>query len=138
MTERRSAMSHDIYGPGFLDRFKSKRKPATTTQGPDAPARLPRHQGLWASTPLNELLDRQNDDLYPARLRLLLLLQIRTRRGSKSVAVTNAMAQGIGLDRHQKRVCLKYLETQGRIAVERAGQKNPIVSLLKRQWGSCG
>jgi hypothetical protein len=97
-----------------------------------ATVRLPRHNGLWASVSLNELLDRQNDDLYPARLRLLLFLRIRTRRGEKSITVTNTMAWEIGLDRAQKHVCLKYLEAQGHITVQRDGLKNPIASLRKR------
>jgi len=112
--------------------------PASLNQGKrrDAPARLPRHQGLWASVPLAELTDRRRDGTYSARTRLLLYLRIKSRRGQKPVVLTNTMAEEIGLDRHQKCVCLGYLEAQGDISVERAGRKNPIVTV--RQFPSRG
>lgn len=131
-------MPADEFGPDFLDRFKSKRKPAaTTTSTPkaDAPARLPRHKGLWASVPLAELTDRRNDGIYPARARLLLYLAIKSRRGQKPVRLTNEMAAEIGLDRPLKCKALRYLESQGCVTVVQVGQQAPWVTLL--QTSSC-
>jgi hypothetical protein len=119
-----------------LDRFKSKRKAATTAptsldpgeQQAKRRAKLPRHHGLWASVPLEVLANRRQWGLIPARLRLLLYVQIRSRRGQQPMALTNAMAEEIGLDRKQKWVCLASLEADGYVVVERAGKKTPIVA----------
>jgi len=122
----------------WLDRFKSKRKPATAAplspnegKACDVPARLPRHQGLWASVPLAELTDRRNDGIYSARTRLLLYLAIKSRRGQRPVRLTNEMAGEIGLGRQLKCETLRYLESQGRVTVVQAGQQVPWVTLLQ-------
>ena len=81
------------------------------------------------SVPLEELTDRQRDGTYSARTRLLLYLRIKSRRGQKPVVLTNAMAEEIGLDRHQKRICLNYLMDCGDIDVERQGKRNPVVTV---------
>jgi hypothetical protein len=86
------------------------------------------HHGLWASVPLEVLADRRRWGLIPARLRLLLYVQIRSRRGQQPMALTNAMAEQIGLDRKQKWVCLASLEADGYVVVERAGKKTPLVA----------
>jgi hypothetical protein len=91
--------------------------------------RLPRHEGLWAAVTLKELMDRRRDGTYSARTRLLLYLRIKSRRGQRPVVLRNAMAKEIGLDRHQKRVCLHYLEAEGDISVERVGHQNPIITV---------
>ena len=63
------------YGPDFLDRFKSKRQPTTSTptasdkgKAGNAPTRLPRHKGLWASVPLEVLTDRRHWGTHPGSL----------------------------------------------------------------------
>jgi hypothetical protein len=117
-----------------LDRFKSKRKPATPTppssdegQTCNAPARLPRQRSYWAPVPLEVLTDRRHWGLIPARFRLLLYIQIKSWRGQKPRALTNAMAEEIGF-RKQKRACLGSLEADGYVTVVRAGKKTPIVA----------
>jgi hypothetical protein len=92
-------------------------------------ARLPRHQGLWAAVTLEELTNRRRDGTFSARTRLLLYLRIKSRRGQKPVVLTNTMAEEIGLDRRQKRICLNYLEACGDVAVERQGKRSPVVSV---------
>jgi hypothetical protein len=121
-----------------MDRFKSKRKPAAAAppssdegKACNAPTRLPRHQGLWASVPLAELIDRRNDGIYSARARLLLYLTVKSRRGQRPVRLTNEMAAEIGLDRPLKCKTLRYLESQGRVTVVQVGQQAPWVTLLQ-------
>jgi hypothetical protein len=115
-----------------LDRFKSKRKPTTAAPSPDnAPTRLPRQQGLWASIPLAELLDRGNDEIYSARTRLLLYLAVKSRRGQRPVRLTNEMVAEVGLDRRRKCDALRYLESQGRVRVVQVGQHAPWIYLLQ-------
>ena len=133
-----NAATDDTYGPDFLDRFKSKRQPTTSTptesdkgKASSAPTRLPRHKGLWASVPLAELLDRGNDEIYSARTRLLLYLAIKSRRGQRPVRLTNEMAAEIGLDRRRKCEALRYLESQDRVTVVQVGQHVPWVYLLQ-------
>jgi hypothetical protein len=103
----------------------------TTTVVTPKPQRrsLPRHQGLWASVSLEELSDQRYHSLMPARLRLLLFLRIRTRRGSRAFRLTNEAAAEIGLDRKWKWKCLRSLETDGFITVEQAGQRVPVITL---------
>jgi hypothetical protein len=113
--------SDDAYGPDFLDRFKSKRQPTTPAptasdkgKAGSAPTRLPRQPGYWAPVPLAELLDRGNDEIYPARTRLLLYLVIKSRRGQRPVRLTNEMAAEIGLDRRRK--CEAYVTSNPKAA----------------------
>jgi hypothetical protein len=80
-----------------MDRFKSKRQPTKrqpTTAAPpsdegaevcNAPTRLPRQQGYWAPVPLEVPTDRRHWGLIPARFRLLLYIQIKSRRGEKPI-----------------------------------------------------
>jgi hypothetical protein len=84
---------------------------------------------LWDKILLAQLTDRRWDDYYPARTRLLHYLRIVSYRGTKPVRLTNEMAAGIGLDRHQKRICLHRLEADGHIQVERPGQQVPVVTM---------
>jgi hypothetical protein len=123
----------------WLARFRYKRKPATAAlasshegKACDAPARLPRQPGYWAPVPLEVLTDRRHWGLIPARFRLLLYIQIKSRRGQKQIPLTNAMAEEIGLDRHQKCVCLGALEAEDYVTVEQIGKKNPRVTV--RPW----
>jgi hypothetical protein len=127
-----------------MDRFKSKRQPTKrqpTTAAPpsdeggevcNAPTRLPRQQGYWAPVPLEVLTDRRHWGLIPARFRLLLYIQIKSRRGEKPIPLTNAMAEEIGLNRRQKWVWLGALEAEGYVTVEQIGKRNPIVA--SRSW----
>jgi hypothetical protein len=119
----------------WLARFRYKREPATAAPASshegkacDAPARLPRQPGYWAPVPLEVLTDRRHWGLIPARFRLLLYIQIKSRRGQKQIPLTNAMAEEIGLDRHQKYACLSSLEADGYVTVVRSGKKNPLVA----------
>jgi hypothetical protein len=132
------ATTDDVYGPNFLDRFKSKHRaaaaaPTASDKGKagNAPTRLPRQPGYWAPVPLAELLDRGNDEIYSARTRLLLYLAIKSRRGQRPVRLTNEMAAEIGLDRRRKCEALRYLESQGRVTVVQVGQHVPWVYLLQ-------
>jgi hypothetical protein len=102
------------------------------------PQKLARHKNLFASVTLTDLADRQHDETFSARTRLLLYLQIKSRRGAKPVSLTNAMALEIGLDRQQKRVCLRYLETRGYVTVEQSGQASPRVTLYPRPVANRG
>jgi hypothetical protein len=104
-------------------------KPAVLDTGNLRPMRIPRHKGLWASTPMEMLTNRQHDALIPSRLRLLLYLQIKSRRGGRTVTLTNAMAKEIGLDRHQKCLCLSFLKDHGYVDVKQAGLKTPTVTV---------
>ena len=61
--------------------------------------------------------------------RLYLLLQYVTRRGARSVRLTNELAAEAGLDRHHKSRLLKQLEIQGLVKVTRRGQHNPEVAM---------
>ena len=92
--------------------------------------RLPRHPGLWAAVPLEELTDRRHDGTYSARARLLLFLRIKSRRGQRTWRLTNEDAASIGLDRPLKWRCLRYLELGGYVSVERHGQQVPVVTVL--------
>jgi hypothetical protein len=93
-------------------------------------ARLSRHQGLWASVPLEELTDRRHDETYSARTRLLLFLRIKSRRGQRTWRPTNEDAAEIGLDRPQKLRCLRYLELGGYVSVDRRGKQVPVVTVM--------
>ena len=67
---------------------------------------------LWARIFLARLTDRSWDDFHPPKLRLLLYLQIKSRRGKRQVHLTNKLAAEIGLSRQQKARCLRELEAR--------------------------
>jgi hypothetical protein len=50
--------------------------------------------------------------MFPARLRLYLYLQIKSRRGSRPIRFTNAMATEVGLRRQNKMRALRWLEAK--------------------------
>jgi hypothetical protein len=48
---------------------------------------------------MSEITDRRNDHIYPARIRLLLYLQMVSRGGKRPVRLTNEAVAEIGLSR---------------------------------------
>ena len=119
-TEGGTAMS----GTVNLDRFRSKRSKQADNGEKTARFKQSAPKELFDKVKLVHLQDRRWDDLYPANARLFHYLGIRSRRGQRSVLLTNTMAAEIGLSRERKRACLRDLERRGLIAVERQGQKN--------------
>jgi hypothetical protein len=67
---------------------------------------------------------------FTADWRLYLLLQYVTRRGTRSVRLTNELAAEAALDRHHKSRFLKQLEIQGLVKVTRRGKHNPEVVVI--------
>lgn len=63
-------------------------------------------------------------------LRLYLVVQFATRRGARTVRLTNDMAAEAGIDRHRKSRLLAQLEARGWVKVSRDGNRNPEVCLM--------
>jgi len=95
------------------------------------PARLPRSRKHFAMVPLSWLTNRAWDSYMPARQRLFLYLQYKSRRGTRSVRLSNAMAAEIGLDRHSKMRRLRQLETDGLVTFTLAGRGVPVVIVTR-------
>jgi hypothetical protein len=79
---------------------------------------------------LDQLTDRRWDVFYPSILRLYHYLKIKSRRGTRTVRLTNEMAAEIGISRSHKSERLKELEALGLIEVTRNGLKTPEVRTL--------
>jgi DNA-binding transcriptional ArsR family regulator len=94
---------------------------------PDAGDPLPPSKKLYGQVPIEWLCDRANDRDLSRAMRLYLYLQIKSRRGARSVRLTNEMANELGLDRAAKTRALKALEARGQITVSREGKRLPIV-----------
>src|SRR5215469_329279 len=69
--------------------------------------RLPPIEEPFAAVSKRVLLSRRLDRHIPARFRLYLYLLMLSRRGTREVKVTNAIAREVGLDRHQKSCALR-------------------------------
>ena len=80
--------------------------PATTSRA----GRMSRSTVPFARVPLPWLMNARWHGLLSARVRLYLLLWIKSREGRRLVTLTNDMAGSIGLDRAQKMRCLRQLE----------------------------
>jgi hypothetical protein len=114
-----------------LDRFKSKRQPATAA--PSSPtAQVTPTKRLWAKVSLDAVLDRRQDETFSAPTRLLVYLFVKSHDGKRVVPLTNAMAAEVGLDRVRKLKVLRHLEAHGYVTVERHGQETPRVTLPPR------
>ena len=85
---------------------------------------------LFAAVYLAQLTDRRWDGLWPARVRLYLYLQIKSRRGARVVRFTNEMAAEIGIGRGHKAERLKELEALRLIKITHDGLKTPEVRVL--------
>jgi hypothetical protein len=120
----------DLAGLILSDEEVAARLEQAAKPAPRRPPRLPRQAGLFAATPLARIMDRRHDGTYGPRTRLLMLLEIKSRRGQRQVRLTNEMAAEIGLDRPQKSRCLSYLASHGYIRVEQVGQATPVVTVL--------
>jgi hypothetical protein len=96
-----------------------------------AQPKLQRRPGrLFAQVELAWLIDPRFQRLSNSTLRLYLLLQIRTIRGSRAVRLTNQIASEAGVDRHHKSRRLRQLEKIGFVRVVRSGNQNPEVTWL--------
>jgi hypothetical protein len=93
-------------------------------EGPAPNARpSPKHKRLsrievdFAMVPLPWLRDHTWYHVFPARTRLYLYLQYKSRRGTKVVRLTNDMAKEIGLAKQNKMRDLRLLEAEGFVTV---------------------
>jgi hypothetical protein len=114
----------------FADPEKIRYRPPPEVKA--AQPKLQRHPGrLFAQVELAWLSDPRFQRLPKSALRLYLLLQIRTIRGSRVVRLTSRMAAEAGIvDRAVKTRCLARLEALGFVKVARAGTQNPDVAWL--------
>lgn len=71
-----------------------------------------------------------NVDLFPAHVRLWLVLLYRTREGQRSVQLTQEIAQEAGVSVRKRYRYARQLERLGAIAVEREGNHTLSVTLL--------
>lgn len=128
------AATDDIYGPDFLDRFKSKHQPATSAQATPAKPTDTSEKG-WLKLHLKDVLDRRRDVIFSPHTRLLVYLAVKSKGGRRVVPLTNMMAAEVGLHRQQKSRSLRHLEQNGYVTVERCGQEAPRVTVLDRGAG---
>ncbi len=94
--------------------------------------KLQRRPGrLFAQVELAWLSDPRFLPHVDAMMRLYLLLQIRTLRGSRTVRLTGKMAAEAGImGRSHKSHCLARLETSGLVRVVRSRNQNPEVAWI--------
>jgi hypothetical protein len=78
----------------------------------------------FAQIPLEWLSDPAWQRQIGPALRLYLVLQYATKRGARSVRLTNDLAAVAGLDRYHKSRCLRQLEARALVAVHRVGNRN--------------
>jgi hypothetical protein len=110
-----------LAAPEVADRGAKKKAPPLPRSG----------SRLFAVVYLDQLTDRRWDRLWPPLVRLYCYLQIKSRRGARTVRLTNEMAAEIGIDRKYKSDRLKALEALRLIKVTRDGLKTPVVRMLK-------
>jgi hypothetical protein len=91
-----------------------------------------RHACRFGSITEEDLADRRFDEVFSATTRLFIHLQIKSHWGRHDVKLSNDVAAGIGITRQRKQECLRQLERCGLVAVERDGQKVPVVTLVQR------
>jgi hypothetical protein len=83
----------------------------------------------FAQIPLTWLRDPTWQKKIAPDLRLYLLLQYATKRGSRSVRLTTEMLADVGIARQNKHRYLTQLEASGLVKVVRDGRRLPEVSL---------
>ena len=93
------------------------------------PPRLPRSKKEFAMVPLRWLTNRRMDDVFPARTRLYLYLQYRSRRGMQEVKLTNKEVGKLGLTKQNKMRDLRWLEARGLLTVVSTGSEMVRVSV---------
>jgi hypothetical protein len=99
---------------------------------PSKPARLPRTGRLFTPVELEWLKDPGRRGVFSAKVRLLLLVLVRSRRGARPVRLTNAMAAEVGVGRALKARCLQSLERDGFVSVQRRGRETIVVTVRPR------
>jgi hypothetical protein len=97
------------------------------------PPRLPRSKKEFAMVPLRWLTNRRMDDVFPARTRLYLYLQYRSRRGMQEVKLTNKEVGKLGLTKQNKMRDLRWLETRSLLTVASAGSETVRVSVARQR-----
>lgn len=114
----------------FADLEKIRYRPPPEVEA--AQPKLQRRPGrLFAQVELSWLADPWFLQHVDATMRLYLLLQIRTIRGSRVVRLTGRMAAEAGItERSTKLRCLARLEALGFVKVVRTGTQNPEVTWL--------
>jgi hypothetical protein len=112
---------------GAPETYRYKPSPEVEAAQPKLQRRAGR---FFAQIELAWLSDPRFRGLISPMMRLWLLLQIRTLRGSRAVRLTNAMAADVDVDRHRKSDCLRRLEKLGLVKVVRSGNRNPEVRWL--------
>jgi hypothetical protein len=91
----------------------------------------PKPKRRFAQIPLDWLGDPTWRKEIPPALRLYLVLQYATRRGTHTVRLTNDLLAEAGIARPHKGRYLGVLEARRLVAVARDGNRNPQISLLK-------
>jgi hypothetical protein len=113
----------------FADLEEARYRPSPEIDA--AQPKLQRRPGrLFAQIELDWLVDQRMQPLMSREMRLYLLLQIRTIRGSRTVRLTNIMAAEAGVDRFQKSRCLHRLEELELVKVMRVRNRTPEVVWL--------
>jgi hypothetical protein len=105
-------------------------EPAPRAKAP----RLPRSKREFAIVPLQWLLNRRWDDIFPTRVRLYLYLQYRSHRGAEEVRLTNREAAKLGLGTKQEKMrVLRLLEDRGLITVMPTGPRTVCVTVARQR-----
>jgi hypothetical protein len=99
---------------------------------PSKPGRLPRTRGLFTPVELEWLRDPARRGVFSAKVRLLLLVLVRSRRGARPVRLTNAMAAEVGVGRALKARCLQSLERDGFLSIQRSGRETIVVTVCPK------
>ena len=89
--------------------------------------RLPRSPNYFVRVPVSWLLQQHRPHPFDPQSRLFLLLLFRSHWGQRDVKVTNALAAELGMSARRKSRCLRQLEKDGWIRVDRAGRRAPMV-----------
>jgi hypothetical protein len=102
--------------------FAREKRPAARQQ-------KPRGRFFFAWVPVAWLVTPEQAGGFPAWVRLYLILWFRTHRGTKPVALTNAIAAEAGLDKRSKLRRLVYLEKLGLVTVIRRRCRSSVVTV---------
>jgi hypothetical protein len=107
-----------MYAPERPEQPKRKRR-----------ERLPLVEELWVPIPLSWLA---RPGLFPASVRLLLVLFYRSRRGREPVELDTAIAEEAHVSVRHRSHYARQLERLGAIRVERRGQHQLTATVLWR------